>query len=88
MVGDSPAPQHIVVEESPVPMTGVKYRPCIVRASPPEPTWDRAGTTSPFPMSGTKHQPSLEDDSPEVAKVNNLCWGGESPVEKVQQPFQ
>ena len=79
-VEDSPAPQFIVVEESPVPMSGVKNRPCLVVESW-EPTEDRAGTTSPVPMSGTKDRPSLVDDSPAMPKVNNLCWGKESPVE-------
>ena len=79
-VEDSPAPPCIVVEESPVPMSGVKGRPCIVVESP-EPTEDRAGTTSPVPMSGTKNRPSLVDDSPAMSKVNNLCWGGGSPLE-------
>ena len=79
-VEDSPAPQFIVVEESPVPMSGVKNRPCLVVESP-EPTEDQAGTASPVPMSGTKDRPSLVDDSPAMPKVNNLCWGGGSPVE-------
>ena len=79
-VEDSPAPQFIVVEESPVPMSGVKNRPCLVVESP-EPTEDRAGTTSRVPMSGTKDRPSLVDDSPAMPKVNNLCWGGGNPVE-------
>ena len=70
----------LFVEESPVPMSGVKNRPCLVVESP-EPTEDRAGTTSPVPMSGTKDRPSLVDDSPAMPKVNNLCWGGGSPVE-------
>ena len=77
---DSPAPQFIVVEESPVPMSGVKNRLCLVLGSL-EPTEDRAGTTSPVPMSDTKDRPSLVDDSPAMQKVNNLCWGGENPVE-------
>ena len=80
MVEDSPAPQCIVVDESPVPMSGVKDRPCLVVESP-EPTEDRAGTTSPVPMSGTKDRPSLVDDSPAMPKVDNLCWGGGNPVE-------
>ena len=75
MVEDSPAPQCIVSEESSVPMSGVKGRPCLV-VEPPEPTEDRAGTTSQLPMSGTKDRPSLVDDSPAMPKVNNLCWGG------------
>ena len=50
MVGDSPAPQCIVVEEFLVPMSGVKDRPCLVVESP-EPTEDPACTTSPVPMS-------------------------------------
>ena len=80
MVEESPAPQCIVVEESLVPMSGVKDRLCPVLESP-EPTEDRAGTTSPVPMSGTKDRPSLVDDLPAVPKVNNLCcWGG-NPVE-------
>ena len=79
-VEDSPAPQFIVVEESPVPMSGVKNCPCLVVESP-EPTEDRAGTTSPVPMSGTKDRPSLVDDSPAMPRVNNLCWGGGNPVE-------
>ena len=79
MVEDFPAPQCIVVDESRVP-SGVKDRPCLVVESP-EPTEDRAGTTSPVPMSGTKHRPSLLDDSPATPKVNNLCLGGGNPVE-------
>ena len=62
-----------------MPVSGVKYRPYLVAESP-EPTEDRAGTTSPVPMSGTKDRPSLVDDSPAVLKVNNLCWGGGHPV--------
>ena len=81
MVQDSPAPQYIVVEESPVPMSGVQNRPCLVVESAPKPTEDRAGTASPVPMSGTKDRPSLVDNSPAVSKVNNLCWGGENPVQ-------
>ena len=80
MVEDSPAPQFIVVEESPMPMSSVKNRPCLVVESP-QPTEDRAGTTSPVPMSGTRDRPSLVDDSPAMPKVNNLCWGGGNPVE-------
>ena len=80
MVEDSPAPQCIVVEESLGPMSGVKDRPCLVVESP-EPTEDRAGTTSPVPMSGTKDRPSLVDDSPAMPKVNNLCCRGGNPVE-------
>ena len=72
MAKDSPAPQCIVVEGSPVPMNGVKNRPCLV-VETPEPTEDRAGSTSPVPMSGTKDGLSLVDDSPAVPKVNNLC---------------
>ena len=79
-VEDSPTPQFIVVEESRVPMSSVKNRPCLVVESP-EPTEDRAGTTSPVPMSGTKDGPSLMDDSLAMPKVNNLCWGGGNPVE-------
>ena len=75
----SPAPQCIVVEESPVPMSGVKDRPCLV-VETSEPTEDRAGTTSLVPMSGTKDRPAVVDDSPAVAKVNNLCSGGGNPV--------
>ena len=63
-----------------MPMSGVKDRLCLVVASP-EPTEDRAGTTSPVPLSGTKDRPSLLNDSPPVPKVNNLCWGGGNPVE-------
>ena len=80
MVEDCLAPQYIVVEKTPVPMSGVKKRPYLVEKSPPEPTGDQDGTTSPVPMNGTKEQPSLVDDSPAVPKVNNLCWGGENPV--------
>ena len=80
MLEDSPAPQCIVVDESLVPMSGVKDRPCLVVESP-EPTEDRAGTTSPVPMSGTKDRPSLVDDSPAMLKVNNLSWGVGNPVE-------
>ena len=79
-VEDSPAPQFIVVEESPVPMSGIKNRPCLVVESP-EPTEDRAGTTSPVLMSCTNCSPSLVDGSPAMPKVNNLCWGGGNPVE-------
>ena len=75
MVEDSRAPQYIVVDESPVPMSGVKNRPCLVVESL-EPTVDRAGTTPPVPMTGTKDRPSLVDDSPAMPKVNNLCLGG------------
>ena len=82
MVEDSPASQCIVVNESPVPMGGVKDCPCLVVESP-EPTEERAGTTSPVSMSGTKDRPSLVDDSPAMPKVNNLCWGGGNPVEGV-----
>ena len=64
-----------------MPMSGVTDRPCLVVESP-EPTEDRAATTSPVPMSGTKDRPSLVDDSPAVPKVNDLFWGGESPVER------
>ena len=74
------APQCIVVEESPLPMSGVKDRLCLVPESLETPE-DRAGTTSPVPMSGTKDGPSLVDDSPAVPKVNNLCSGGGSLVE-------
>ena len=80
MVEDSPAPQLIVVEKSPVPMSGVKNRPCLVVESL-EPTEDQAGTTSPVPMSGTKEHASLVDDSPAMLTVNNLCCGGGNPVE-------
>ena len=80
IVEDSLAPQCIVVEESPVPMSGVKDRPCLV-VQFPEPTEDRAGTTSSVPMSGTKDHPFLVHDSTAVPKVNNLCWGGRNPVE-------
>ena len=79
-VEDSPAPHFIVVKESPVPMSGFKNRPCLV-VEAPEPTKDRAGTTSPVPMSGRRDRPSLVDDSPAMPKVNNLCWGGGNPVE-------
>ena len=81
MVEDFLAPQYIVVEGSAVPMSGFKNRPCLVVESPPEPTDDRASTTSAVPMSGTKDEPSLADDSPAVPKVNNLCWEGENLVE-------
>ena len=85
-VGDSPAPQCIVVEESPVPMSGVKNRPCLVVESP-EPTKDRAVTESQAPMSGAKDRPSLVDESPAVPKVNNLCLGGrESGGGRFSQP--
>ena len=77
---DSLAPQFIAVEESPVPMSGVKNRPCLV-VECSEPTGDGTGTTSPVPMSGTKDRPSLVDDSPAMPKVNNLCWGGGNPGE-------
>ena len=80
MVEESPAPQCIVVEESRLLLSGVQDRPCLVLESP-EPTEDRAGTTSPVPMSGTKDRPSLVDDSPGVPKVNDLCWGGENQME-------
>ena len=74
-------PQYIVVEESAVPMSGVKHRPRLVAESP-EPTDDRAGPTSLVPMSGTKDCPFLVDDSPAMPKVTNLCWGGGNPVER------
>ena len=61
-------------------MSGVKNRPCLV-VEPPEPTGDRACTTSLVPMSGTKDRPSLVDDSLAMQKVKNLLWGGEDPVE-------
>ena len=80
MVEDSAAPQFIVVGESPVPMSGVKNCPCLVLESP-EPTEDRAGTTSPVPTSGTKDRPSLVDESPAISKVNSLYWGRGNPVE-------
>ena len=53
MVEDSPAPQCIVVDESPVPMSGVKVRTCLVVESP-EPTENRARSTSPVPMRARK----------------------------------
>ena len=87
MVQDSPAPQYIVVEESPLPMSGVTSRPCLVVESP-EPTEERAGTTSPVPMSGTKDPPSLVDDSLAVSKVNNMCWGERIRWREVEQPSQ
>ena len=62
-----------------MPMSGVKDCPCLVVESP-EPTEDRAGTTSPVPMSGTKDRPSLVEDCPAVPKVHNLCWGGGNSV--------
>ena len=80
MFQDALAPQCIVVEESPVPMRGVKNHRCLVVESP-EPTDSRASTESPVPMTGTKDRPSLVDDSPAMPKVNNLCWGGGNPVE-------
>ena len=77
---DSPAPQCIFVEESPVPMSGVKCRLCLVLESP-EPTGDRAVLTSLVPMSGTKDRPFLMDDPLAVPKGRNVCWGGGKPVE-------
>ena len=41
-VEDSPAPQDMVVEESPVPMSGAKNRPCLVVEPPLEPTYSGA----------------------------------------------
>ena len=76
-----PARQYIVVEESPVPMRGVKNRPCLVLELRPELTENQAGTTTPVPMSGTKDRPSLLDYSPAMRKLNNLRWGGENPGE-------
>ena len=70
-----------------MPMSGVTDRPCLV-VEAPEPTEDRAGTTSPVPLSGTKDRPSLVDDSPAVPKVNNLCWGEGLRWREVQQPSQ
>ena len=63
MVEDSPSPQYMVVEESPVPMSDVKSQPCLVVECRPEPTGERARTTSPVPMNGPKDQLSLVDDS-------------------------
>ena len=80
VVQDSAAPQYIVSEESPLPMSGVKDRRCLIVESP-QPMEERAGATLPVPMSGTKDGPSLVGDSPAVLKVDNLCWGGENPVE-------
>ena len=77
---DSLAPQCIVVDESQVPMSGVKDRPCLVVESL-ENTEDRAGTTSAVPMTGMKDQPFLVDDTPAVPKVTNLCWGEGIPVQ-------
>ena len=80
MVEDSLAPQFSDVEESPVPLSGIKNHPCLV-VEPPEPTEDRAGTRSPVSMSGTKDCPSPVDDSPAMPNVNKLCWGGGNLVE-------
>ena len=81
IVEDSLAPRYIVVQEPPVPMSRVKHRPCLVVQSLGKPADDRATTTSPVPISGKKDQPFLVDDPPAVPKVNNLCLGGENPLE-------
>ena len=77
--------QYIGVEESPVPMSGVKERRCLVVESP-EPTEDQAGTTSLVPMSGRKDRPSLVDDSLAGRRLT-ICPGGERfRWREVQQP--
>ena len=77
---DSPAPQGIVVEKSLVRMSCIKDRTCLIVESP-EPTEDRAGTTSLVPVSGTIDSASLLDDSPALPMVDNLCCEGANPVE-------
>ena len=80
IVEDSPAPQCTVLVESLMPPSGVINPACLVVESP-EPTEDRASTTSLVPISGTKDRPSLAADTTAVPKVNNLCWGRENLVE-------
>ena len=71
MVEDSLAPECIAVEESPMPMSGVRNCPCLV-VEAADLAEDQVGPTSAVPMSGTKDRPSLVDDSPAVQEVKNL----------------
>ena len=89
LVDESPASHYIVGQDPTCCGGGVpsarerrgNHGPCLDMESPPGPMWGHTKNLSQVPMNGTKDQPSLVDDSPTFPKVDNLCLGGENPLE-------